>query len=86
VQLNVIKLSDEVIKELDKKLGEYNKNDDVFNRIFMQADTATAVANAEKLQRYHMKSMKNYECFKCNPSTDINKIVKIILGKNKTNI
>lgn len=73
--------NDEVINELSKVMDGYNKSDNIFEQIYGSTDKA--IKNSEKLKKYHKNNHKTYVCYKCNPSTDVNEIVKIMISEKK---
>ena len=69
--------ADAVIRELKKHYSEYEKTSDMYPLLKDKMDDA--IANAEKLEKYHEVERHSPDV-KCNPYTDIHKLVKIILG------
>lgn len=70
--------ADAVIRELKKHYSEYEKTSDMYPLLKDKMDDA--IANAEKLEKYHEVERHSPPDVKCNPYTDIHKLVKIILG------
>ena len=70
--------ADAVIRELKKHYSEYEKTSDMYPLLKDIMDDA--IANAEKLEKYHEVERHSHPDVKCNPYTDIHKLVKIIIG------
>ena len=70
--------ADAVIRELKKHYSEYEKTSDMYPLLKDKMDDA--IANAEKLEKYHEVERHSHPDVKCNPYTDIHKLVKKIIG------
>jgi len=68
--------ADAVIRELKKHYPEYEKTSDMHSRL--KEKTGKAIANAEKLESYYKKEEHLHPDEKCNPYTDVHKIVKML--------
>lgn len=68
--------ADAVIRELKKHYPEYEKTSDMHSRL--KGKTGEAIANAEKLESYYKKEEHLHPDEKCNPYTDVHKIVKML--------
>lgn len=68
--------ADAVIRELKKYYPEYEKTSDMHSRLMEK--TGEAIANAEKLESYYKKEEHLHPDVKCNPYTDVHKIVKML--------
>lgn len=73
----------ELITYLEKNIGKYNKNINIYNNIFIK--TEEAIKNSKKLKKYHnLEDNDIINNIKYNPSTDIYKIIEYI-NKLKNN-
>jgi hypothetical protein len=70
--------ADAVIRELKKQYPEYEKTSDLYP--LLKDKMGDAIANAEKLERYHKAEEHPHPDVNCNPYTDVHKLVKIIKG------
>ena len=68
--------ADAVIRELKKHYSEYEKTSDMYPLLKDKMDDA--IANAEKLEAYNNVEEHLYPDVKCNPYTDVHKIVKML--------
>ena len=70
--------ADAVIKELRKHYPGYEKTSDMYPILLDKVDDA--ITNAEKLEDYHNAEEHLHPDAKCNPYTDVHKLVKLIHG------
>jgi len=73
--------SEEVIKQILKKMPEYKKNTCDFDKLYPLTDKA--IRNCEKLELHHEKTSTETMHEFDNPRTDVYKIVKIIMEGNR---
>lgn len=67
----------ELITYLEKNMGSYNKNINIYNNIFDKTDKA--IQNSKKLKKHHcLEDSQIIDNIKYNPSTDIYKIIEYI--------
>ncbi len=68
--------ADVAIKELRKKYSGYEKTSDMYP--LLKDKMGEAIANAEKLERYHKAEEHLHPDVNCNPYTDVHKLVKLL--------
>ena len=66
--------SDAAVKELKKYIKDYEKNKNVFK--VLEGKTATAINNAEKINKKYADEKANWISTDCNPRTDVVEVVK----------
>ena len=65
----------ELEKELKKYIPEYQKNRDIFVKVF--SNTQVALENSKKSKKFHKRSSNvDYNMF--NPSTNVNEIIRLL--------
>lgn len=72
--------ADAVIRELKKHYPGYEKTLDMYP--LLKDRMGNAIANAEKLEKYHNAEEHLHPDVKCNPSTDAYKLVEMIMQKD----
>lgn len=76
--------NNEVIKELNYVWPEYRKNIDSFQQLRNRCEDA--IENAGRLKRFHNETKGTKLVERCNPSTDVDKLVtRIIKDQRKLN-
>ena len=68
--------ADAAIRELRKKYPGYEKTSEMYPVLADRMDTA--VANAEKLEAYHNREKHQHPDARCNPYTDVHRLVKLL--------
>ena len=74
--------ADAVIRELKKHYPEYEKTSDMYPLLKDIMDEA--IANAEKLEDYYKAEKHPHSNARCNPYTDMHKLVKLLINKKGT--
>ena len=69
--------TDAVIRELKKHYPGYEKTSEMFP--LLKDKMGNAITNAEKLEDYHKKEEHLHPDVKCNPYTDVHKLVKKLI-------
>ena len=69
--------ADAVIRELKRHYPGYEKTSDMFP--VLKDKMGNATANAEKLEDYHKSEEYPHPDAKCNPYTDVHKLVKLLI-------
>lgn len=68
--------SNEAIEELKSHWSEYEKNTNDFSALIKT--TKTALEHAKKLRQHHTEASSTNDVLKCNPGTDVDKLVKML--------
>jgi len=74
--------NEEVNAEISKIWPDYRKNISSFESIHSQGKTA--INRANRLKRFHTETGAKGEIEYCNPSTDVHRIVELLIDNNKT--
>lgn len=69
----------QVLNELKRHIPNYEKCQDIFNQI--SSKTGTAIENAKKLEQHHNDVGNKKDTLGCNPSTNVYKIVDLLINK-----
>ena len=69
--------ADAVMRELKKHYPQYEKTSDMYQLLMDRM--SEAIVNAEKLENYHNTEKHANTDVKCNPYTDVHKLVKMLI-------
>ncbi len=72
--------NDAVIRELRKYISGYEKNTDVFDKVF--PGMSEAIDRAKKLRQYH-EEWGHTRYIERNPSSDVDQLVEMLMRKDK---
>jgi hypothetical protein len=73
--------SEEVQKDLKKKITGYTKNMNTYS--ILKKSTLKAINNAKQVEKYHLSFGQDLDNENCNPYTGVYKVVEELIKRNK---